>query len=100
MKIFVNFIQILLITGMVYPVYAMWNNDQINNYCADLKSMTTKQKMLDLAEQKNIKVKFERIDELLWRATATRSTSFSDYSCQINGMGERLASAKMAVKQN
>lgn len=98
MKMFVNLIQVLLITGMVYPVYAMWNNDQINNYCVELKSTMTKQKMLDLAEQKNIRLNFERIDELKWRASASGSASFSDYSCQINGMGDRLASAKMAVR--
>ena len=59
--------------------------------------MTAKKKMLDLAEQKNIKVNFERIDELKWRATASDSAIFSHSYCQINGMGDRLASAKMAV---
>ena len=96
MKIFVNFVQIMLIAGMVYPVYAMWNNDQLSNFCVELKSNMTKQNLLDLADQKNIKLNLANVDGIKWQAKATTPASFSDYSCQITGMGDKVASAKMA----
>jgi|GEM_PF-1399133 len=100
MKIFVNLLQIMLIAGMVYPVYAMWNNDQLSNFCVELKSNMTKQNLLDMADQKNIKINLDldNIDELKWQASASVPASFSSYSCQISGMGNRVASAKMAAK--
>jgi len=100
MKIFVNLVQIMLIAGMVYPIYAMWNNDQLSTFCAELKSNMTKQNLLDMADQKNIKINLDldNIDELKWQARASALASFSNYSCQINGMGNRVASAKMAAK--
>jgi hypothetical protein len=97
MKIFVNFIQIMLIAGMIYPVYAMWNNDQLSNFCVELKSNMTKQNLLDLADQKNIKLNLNlpNVEGMKWQATANTPASFSDYSCQITGMGDKVASAKM-----
>lgn len=98
MKIVVNFIQIILIMGMLYPVYAMWNNDRISRFCVDLKANMTKQSLLDLAEQKNIKVSLEHINDLKWRTTASLSANFSNYSCQIRGLGDRVASSKIVTK--
>lgn len=98
MKILVNFIQIMLIAGMVYPVYAVWNNDQINNFCTELKTNMTKQRLFDLADEKNITVSFDNVDALKWFATASVSAHFSNYSCQIRGMGDRVASATLAVR--
>lgn len=98
MKIFVNFVQIMLIAGMVYPVYAMWNNDQLSNFCVELQPNMTMQNLLDLAEQKNIKIYLANVDDMKWQATASSPTSFSEYSCQIKGMGNKVASAKMAVQ--
>jgi hypothetical protein len=99
MKIFVNFIQIVLIAGMVYPVYAMWNNDQLSSFCVELKSNMTKQNLLDMADQKNIKLNLDlaNVDGMKWQATASTPVSFSDYSCQITGLGDKVASAKMAT---
>jgi hypothetical protein len=99
MKIFVNFIQVLLIAGMVYPVYAMWNNEQLSNFCDELKSNMTKQNLLDLADQKNIKLNLNlsNVEGMKWQATATTPASFSDYSCKITGIGDKVASAKMTT---
>jgi len=99
MKIFVNFIQIMLIAGMVYPVYAMWSNDQLSNFCVELQSNMSKQNLLDLADQKNIKLNLSlaNVEGVKWQATATTPASFSDYSCQITGLGDKVASAKMAT---
>ncbi|MFT7414204.1 MAG: hypothetical protein ACI9FO_000863 [Methylophagaceae bacterium] len=100
MKMFVNLVQIMLIAGMVYPVYAVWNNDQLSNFCVELKSNMTKKNLLNLAEQKNIKLNLDldNIDELRWQAWASVPVSFSNYACQINGLGNRVASAKMVTK--
>tara|TARA_R110001583_G_scaffold60577_3_gene179830 strand:- start:4406 stop:4702 length:297 start_codon:yes stop_codon:yes gene_type:complete len=98
MKTFVNLIQIMLVAGMVYPVYAMWNNDQLNNFCDELKPNMTKQTLLDLAGQKNIRLKLDNVDDITWQATANTPASFSNYSCLIKGMGNRVASVKMAAK--
>lgn len=97
MKMFVNLVQIILIAGMVYPVYAMWNNEQLNNFCGELKSNMTKQYVLDLAYEKNIRLNLSNVDDLKWHATASTPASFSDYSCLIKGLGDRVASAKMTV---
>lgn len=94
----VNLLQIMLITGMVYPVYAMWNNEQLSNFCVELKSNMTKQQLLDLAYEKKIRLNLANVDDLKWHATASTPASFSDYSCLIKGMGNRVASAKMTVK--
>jgi hypothetical protein len=92
---FVNLVQIILVAGMVYPVYAMWNNDQLNNFCVELKSNMTKQHVLDLAYDKNIKLNLANIDDLEWHATASTPARFSDYTCQIKGLADRVAFAKM-----
>lgn len=97
-KILVNFIHILLITGMIYPVYIIWNNDQTNNFCTELKLNMTKEKMFNLAKQQNIKLNLEPLDELKWQASAKISTSLSDYYCQISGLGDRVASAKIVTR--
>lgn len=95
---FVNLVQLMLVAGMVYPVYAMWNNEQLSDFCVELKSNMTKQQLLKLADQKNIRLNLDNVDDLKWYATASTPASFSDYSCQIKGMGNRVASAKMAAK--
>ncbi len=97
MKMFVNFIQIMLIAGMVYPVYAMWTNDQLSSFCVELQSNMTMQNLLALADQKNIKIYLANVDDMKWLATASTPASFSNYSCQIKGMGNKVASAKMAT---
>lgn len=97
-KILVNFIHILLITGMIYPVYIIWNNDQTNNFCTELKLNMTKEKMFNLAKQQNIKLNFEPLEALKWQASAKIATSFSNDYCQINGMGDRIASAKIVMR--
>lgn len=98
MKMFVNFIQIMLVAGMVYPVYAMWSNEQVNSFCVELKSNMTKKNLLDLANQKNIKINLDNINDVQWQVRASAPISFSDYSCQIRGMGDRVATARMAAK--
>lgn len=100
MKIFVNLVQFILIAGMVYPIYAMWSNDRLSAFCIGLKPNMTKQYLLDLAIDNNIKLNLNlaNVDDLKWHITASIPVSFSDYSCQIKGLGDRVASAKMATK--
>jgi hypothetical protein len=55
----------------------------------------TKQHVLDLAYDKNIKLNLANVDDLEWHATASMPASFSDYSCHIKGLADKVASAKM-----
>jgi len=95
---FVNLIQIMLVAGMVYPVYAMWNNDQLSKLCVEIKPNMTKQHFLDMVDNRSIKINLDNIDELKWQAKISVPASLSDYSCQVRGVGERVASATMAAK--
>lgn len=95
MKILVSLIQFMVIAGLIYPFYAMWNNENLSDFCIELKPDTTKQYLIDLAEQNYIKLYIENADGSKWHATATTFLSFSNDSCQIRGLGNRVASAKL-----
>ena len=98
MKIFVNLVQVLLIMGIIYPVYAVWENDQVSSFCVEVKPNMTKQRFLDLAEQKKIKVDIDNTDELKWISTIKVPTMFSNDFCIVNGLGDRIASTQVVTK--
>jgi len=98
MKIFVNLVQVLLIMGIIYPVYAVWENDQVSSFCVEVKPNMTKQRFLDLAEQKKIKVEIDNTDELKWISTIKVPTMFSNDFCIVTGLGDRVASTQVVTK--
>lgn len=98
MKLLVNIFQVIAIIAMIYPVYYIWDKDQVDNFCEELESGVSKQNMIDLAKQRNVTMQGP-VDEGVkggkWQASISPAVS-SSHICIVKGVGSKIVSAKIA----
>lgn len=98
MKIIVNLFQMMAIVAMLYPAYYIWDRDQVDNFCEELKVGMSKQGLLSLADSRNIKMVGpvnENIEGGKWQASVSPSVS-SSHTCVIKGIGSTVATFDIA----
>ena len=98
MKIVVNMFQMMVVMAMLYPAYYIWDRDQVDNFCEELKTGMSKQVLLSLADERNVSM-LGPIDEDIeggkWQASVSPAVS-SSHTCVIKGVGSTIATAKIA----
>ncbi len=98
MKLLVNLIQILIIAVILYPIYYVWETDHISQFCREIRPGITDETLMSLAEQYHLNLSGldnEYIDKGPWLAEVRAKSSFSDYRCEISGIGNKVAHAKI-----
>ena len=98
MKVLVNLFQMMAVVAMLYPAYYIWDRDQVDNFCEELKVGMSKQGLLTLVDDRNVTMQGpvnETIEGGKWQASVSPAVS-SSHTCVIKGIGSTVATAKIA----
>ncbi|PCJ32894.1 MAG: hypothetical protein COA90_01275 [Gammaproteobacteria bacterium] len=95
MKWLVEGIQVLIITVMIYPLFYIWDTSQVEQFCRDVEAGMNKQEFIQLIDDKSVKA-----TQLLdmsghWYSAVVTRSPFSSYHCEIAGVGDVVASARL-----
>jgi hypothetical protein len=100
MKFLVNLVQVVVVTAMIYPFFLMWDKNNVDHFCDLIEPGITKLELIyktDHAPVKFIKPSMED-NKGRWSATVETFSPFSDYHCQIRGIGSTVAEAWIVEK--
>ena len=98
MKVLVNLFQMMAVVGMLYPAYYIWDRDQVDNFCEELKVGMSKQGLLTLADNRSVTMLGpvnENIEGGKWQASVSPAVS-SSHTCVIKGIGSTVATVNIA----
>jgi hypothetical protein len=95
MKLLVNIIQVLIIAAIVYPLFLLWDKNNVEHFCHEVKAGITKQALIYKTDHAPIKFTkpTDKDDKGYWSAKVVTYSPFSDYHCKIRGLGDTVASA-------
>jgi len=95
MKMLVKAIEILVVCAIIYPMFYLWDKNNVEMFCQLVEKGTIKQKFIQLADENNVKI-IAPVDEGVlgkWHASAIPWSPFTSYSCEIEGFGDRASEA-------
>jgi hypothetical protein len=98
MKRLVNGIQYLVILIIIYPIYYVWQTDKVTDFCELIEGGMTKQQMVQLAEQTNVKLigpEDISLEGGKWVAKVEPGAFISAEECIIKGAGSKVATARL-----
>lgn len=98
MKAVVNIVQLCVIAVIFSPAYYLWDRDQVDHFCEELKIGMTKQSMINLASEYFITLDGpvnKSIEGGKWQALVSPSIS-SDHTCEIKGIGSKVLNIDLA----
>jgi len=95
MKLLVNTIQLLVILGIIYPLFLLWDKNNVEHFCREIKPGMTKLALIYKADHAPVKF-IKPIDEDrkgYWNAYVVTYSPFSSYNCEIKGLGSSVGNA-------
>ncbi|GLP99365.1 hypothetical protein GCM10007891_12190 [Methylophaga thalassica] len=98
MKLLVNFIQILIIGVIVYPIYYVWETQHIDNFCREITPGMSDKKLIELVKEYHVTLiglDENEAEKGKWLAQVKAKSSFSDYRCEIGGIANKVAHASI-----
>jgi hypothetical protein len=98
MKRLVNGIQYLVVLIIIYPIYYVWQTDKVTDFCELIEGGMTKQQMVRLAEQENVKLigpEDISLEGGKWMATVEPGALISAEGCTIQGTGSKVATVRL-----
>jgi len=98
MKAVVNLVQIGIIAAIFSPAYYLWDREQVDYFCNELKIGMTKKGMIDLAGEYSVTLNGpvnKSIEGGQWHALISPSIS-SDHTCKIKGVGSKISNIDLA----
>ena len=95
MKMLVKGIEILVICAIIYPLFYLWDKNNVDQFCRLVEKGTLKQELMLLADDNNVKITAPVDEGVLgeWHASAIPWSPFTSYSCEIDGFGDRASEA-------
>jgi len=95
MKYLVDAVQLLVISAIIYPMFYLWDTNQVNQFCQGVETGMTKEVLFQLADNNQVKITDPKDDGLVgkWRSSIITYSPFSNYSCEVAGRGNRVSDA-------
>ena len=98
MKTIVNIIQILVAVAIVFPVFHVWDTNNVAQLCRVVEPTMSKAKLLQLVDEHNVKIIGPRDVSTVggkWQASIVSRSPFASKSCLVKGTGKLTAAARM-----
>ena len=96
MKFFVNIMQLLIITALIYPFFYLWETDKIETLCDGLEIGMPAEEIISQADQFFLKWQQNQQPEVdKWQLQIISRASFAGFICDIQGKGKKMASARI-----
>lgn len=97
MKILVNGIQLLVILALIYPFFIFWEKSNVDEFCEKAKVGTHQQQLQQIADEMHVKLipPSEKDKRGYWTAYGVTHSPISSYSCQLRGLGNKVAEARI-----
>jgi hypothetical protein len=96
MKKLVDIVQLLLIMLVLSPVYFVWHADQVNDFCATVKTGMHLKPIFEHAEKDNMKIlglSHANLEYGKWQASIVSKAPFTSGECRVKGLGDTIAMA-------
>lgn len=93
-KFVIELLQFVVILAIFYPVYYFWDTGKVDKFCTTLEPGMTRQQLIDLAEEKSVKLigPVDAFRGAVWHARIATFSGFSDYYCEIKGVANVIVS--------
>ncbi len=94
MKLVTDILQFVVVITIFYPVYYFWDTSKVDKFCTNLEPGMTRQQLIDLADEKNVKLigPVDAFRGAVWHARIAAFSGFSDYYCEIKGVANVIVS--------
>jgi len=95
MKMLTKAIEILLVCAIIYPLFYLWDKNNVEQFCRVVEKGIIKQELIQLADENNVKLTAPVDEGVLgkWNASVIPWSPFTSYSCEIEGFGDRASEA-------
>ncbi len=95
MKVLVDAIQMLVVVALIYPMFYLWDKNNVNQFCSELEVGISKQVFLQIADDKIIKiVNADKVGDVgKWNSSIVTWSPFTNYSCEVKGFGGLVSRA-------
>jgi len=95
MKLLVWAIQLLVIAAIIYPIFYLWDINNVGQFCRKVEKGTLKSELIALADKNMIKITAPMDEGVLgkWRASADTWSPLTSTTCEIIGQGSRVSDA-------
>jgi len=94
-KLLVWTIQLLVISAIIYPMFYLWDTNNVEQFCKLLDKGAKKQELMQLADENSVKI-IAPVDVGIlgkWRASAVAWSPLTSTTCDIVGQGNRVSDA-------
>jgi len=96
MKFIVNLMQLLIIAGLIYPFFYLWETDKIEKLCDGFAIGMPAEDIIAKVDKYFLKWHEKpSADSSKWHLQIISRASFAGLSCDIKGMGKKMSSARM-----
>ena len=95
MKLIVNLMQLLIIAVLLYPFYYLWETDRIETVCKRYEVGMSPTEVTKQAERYFLKWQELPKSDDNWHLQIVSRASLSGYACDIHGVGNKMASARV-----
>ena len=96
MKIIINVIQLAVVAAIIYPIFYIWDTDKIEQFCKIVEPGMTKLALIQLADESSVKMLGPIDGDVAggkWQATIVAYSPYTEYSCEIKGIANSVATA-------
>lgn len=94
----VRLLQYSIIVMMIYPLYYIWETDNIKSACQQIKpgmSYNNTMLILDSYGLSFSRVNGDYAQGEKWKGLIESKASFNGYACEIRGFGNQIAGVRM-----
>ena len=100
MKSVVNVVQLIIVVAIIFPIFYIWDTDNVDRICQSIGNGMTKQDFIKLAVDSPIKLlgPIAVDDEVVggkWQASIVTYWPFTDYMCLVKGIGNTVSTARI-----
>jgi hypothetical protein len=98
MKVLVNFIQLMLVAAILYPVYYVWDTGRVENFCELIEKGMTVDTLNKIASDNNITLNSPGAlgqHGGQWMTSVQTDTFFDDKACVIKGAVDKVANVEL-----
>ena len=99
MKILVNAIQLLIALAIIYPIFNLWDENNVEQFCRVVKSGMSSDTFFDLADKSWVKIIKPNDMSGRWKVSIVTYSPYSDYRCEVKGLG-KIISKSWIVEDN
>ena len=94
MKLFVDALHMSVIAVLIYPMFYLWDTSQVDQFCQGIETGMSKQDYMQLADENLVKVVAPQDGRRgRWESSVIARSPFTDYSCEVVGLGNRVSRA-------